>query len=344
MKKLILLIALIIPLNLTADNEPDLFTNSLVPESAVRLVYFYSPTCPLCHDVMEELLPMLREIHGRDLTIMELNIDDPAITPLFNNLVKQHFPDMMAGAPAAAIGETLLLGKSELFERLPALIDTGLADGGLDWPAIEGLAPFIDSFDPLAPPVSIKKNTRELFMQDPLGNSIATLVLLLLILTILKTITPQKWQARFNAPDWLFILVACLGLITAAYLSYVEITLKPAVCGPVGNCNIVQQSKYALIMGVIPTAVLGLIGYALILVTKLSAMRTRGRVHFMAQALTFGLCLFGLFASAFLTFLEPFVIGATCSWCLTSAICMAFMTVIKAGDGWSAIRALTGRN
>jgi uncharacterized membrane protein len=31
---------------------------------------------------------------------------------------------------------------------------------------------------------------------------------------------------------------------------------------------------------------------------------------------------FGLAFSIYLTFLEPFVIGATCAWCLTSAIVM----------------------
>jgi uncharacterized membrane protein len=35
-----------------------------------------------------------------------------------------------------------------------------------------------------------------------------------------------------------------------------------------------------------------------------------------------GLTAFGVLFSIYLTFLEPFVIGATCAWCLTSAIVM----------------------
>jgi uncharacterized membrane protein len=38
-----------------------------------------------------------------------------------------------------------------------------------------------------------------------------------------------------------------------------------AICGPVGNCNSVQGSQYALLFGVIPVGALGLAGYAAIL-------------------------------------------------------------------------------
>ena len=36
---------------------------------------------------------------------------------------------------------------------------------------------------------------------------------------------------------------------------------------------------------------------------------------------------FGLIFSIYLTFLEPFVIGATCAWCLTSAILMTMVAL-----------------
>jgi uncharacterized membrane protein len=34
---------------------------------------------------------------------------------------------------------------------------------------------------------------------------------------------------------------------------------------------------------------------------------------------------FGTLFSVYLTFLEPFVIGATCAWCLSSAVIMALL-------------------
>ena len=34
------------------------------------------------------------------------------------------------------------------------------------------------------------------------------------------------------------------------------------------------------------------------------------------------MCIFGVLFSIYLTFLEPFVIGATCMWCISSAVLM----------------------
>ncbi|MGQ9681477.1 MAG: hypothetical protein ACUVX9_02950 [Anaerolineae bacterium] len=41
--------------------------------------------------------------------------------------------------------------------------------------------------------------------------------------------------------------------------------------------------------------------------------------------------------STYLTFLEPFVIGTTCAWCLTSVVCMAPILLLAAGPGWAAL-------
>jgi uncharacterized membrane protein len=38
-----------------------------------------------------------------------------------------------------------------------------------------------------------------------------------------------------------------------------------------------------------------------------------------------GFCVFGVLFSIYLTFLEPFVIGATCLWCITSAVIMMLL-------------------
>jgi uncharacterized membrane protein len=42
---------------------------------------------------------------------------------------------------------------------------------------------------------------------------------------------------------------------------------------------------------------------------------------------------FGVLFSIYLTFLEPFVIGATCAWCLTSAIIMTAMLWLSLSPG-----------
>ena len=111
------------------------------------------------------------------------------------------------------------------------------------------------------------------------------------------------------------------GLLVAGYLAYVETTLTEATCGAVGNCNTVQQSPYAQIAGV-PIGVIGIIGYvAMLLVWVFDQYRKQAT----ATWLLFGLALAGVAFSIYLTFLEPFVIGESCVWCLTSAVVMTML-------------------
>ena len=61
---------------------------------------------------------------------------------------------------------------------------------------------------------------------------------------------------------------------------------------------------------------------------------TRGPVGSRRQArLSLWILAFlGTAFSAYLTFLEPFVIGATCAWCLSSALLMALL-LLSATNG-----------
>ena len=48
--------------------------------------------------------------------------------------------------------------------------------------------------------------------------------------------------------------------------------------------------------------------------------------------------LLGTLFSIYLTFLEPFVIGATCAWCITSALVMTLIFWAAAGPARRAWR------
>ena len=108
----------------------------------------------------------------------------------------------------------------------------------------------------------------------------------------------------------------------AVYLAYVETALVEAICGPIGDCNTVQQSVYARLFGVLPIGILGVIGYVMILLAWAVGRSARQRLAAFASLALLVLAAFGVLFSIYLTFLEPFVIGATCAWCLTSAIIM----------------------
>jgi uncharacterized membrane protein len=166
---------------------------------------------------------------------------------------------------------------------------------------------------------------------------------MVLIVRAMGHVDRPSGQTAYTFPSWVLPGVACLGLVVAGYLAYVEIGENEAVCGAVGDCNTVQQSEYAELFGLIPIGVLGVLGYVTILAVSLVSRYATGWIGDAAQALVLGLALFGTGFSIYLTFLEPFVIGATCAWCLTSALLMILILCLQAPAGWAAVNRLVER-
>ncbi|MCK4801253.1 MAG: vitamin K epoxide reductase family protein, partial [Anaerolineales bacterium] len=127
---------------------------------------------------------------------------------------------------------------------------------------------------------------------------------------------------------WLIPLLSLIGIAIAGYMSYVEFYQVDAVCGPVGRCNTVQQSSYATLFGVIPIGFLGLLGYLTVIILWLVGIKDSPVWKKSADTALWIVTLVGTLFSIYLTFLEPFVIGATCIWCLTSAVLMTFLFLL----------------
>jgi uncharacterized membrane protein/thiol-disulfide isomerase/thioredoxin len=163
---------------------------------------------------------------------------------------------------------------------------------------------------------------------------------MVLVVQAIGHIDRQSGQTGYTFPGWVLPVVACLGLMVAGYLAYVETGENEAVCGAVGDCNTVQQSDYAELFSLIPIGVLGVFGYVMILAVWLVSRYTTRWISDAAQALLLGFALFGTVFSIYLTFLEPFVIGATCAWCLTSAMLMILILCLQAPTGWAAVNRL----
>ena len=166
------------------------------------------------------------------------------------------------------------------------------------------------------------------FNRDPLGNGIAVVVLLVMIgvvvwigIQFMQATTPKMWAS------WILPALLVIGIGIAVYLTSIELTGNEAICGPVGDCNAVQQSKYAKLFGFLPVAIFGLIGYLMIGASWLVARMSTGRIQFYGKMGMFVFALIGLLFFIYLTFLEPFVIGATCAWCITSAIIMTLINL-----------------
>jgi uncharacterized membrane protein len=112
--------------------------------------------------------------------------------------------------------------------------------------------------------------------------------------------------------------IAVLGLGVATYLTIAHYTGGTTVCLLHGSCETVQHSVYSKLAGV-PVALLGLIGYVLILVTlRLPTSET-------TRLATVAITIVGFGFSAYLTYRELFSIHAICPWCVSSAVMMTLL-------------------
>jgi uncharacterized membrane protein len=117
------------------------------------------------------------------------------------------------------------------------------------------------------------------------------------------------------------VVLAVAGTGVAAYLTWAHYADVSPICATGGGCETVQKSSYSEIAGV-PVALLGLGGYVAILATLfLPGEATR----LWAAALA----LVGAGFSAYLTYLELFVIDAICQWCVASAVIMAVLAALS---------------
>ena len=112
--------------------------------------------------------------------------------------------------------------------------------------------------------------------------------------------------------------IAAIGLGVAIYLTVVHYTGGTTVCPLHGGCETVQHSVYSKLAGV-PVALLGLIGYVLILITlRLPTSET-------TRLATVAVTIIGFGFSAYLTYRELFTIHAICPWCVSSAVMMTLL-------------------
>jgi uncharacterized membrane protein len=116
------------------------------------------------------------------------------------------------------------------------------------------------------------------------------------------------------------VVLAVVGLGVATYLTYVHYKGINPACGLGANCVKVQTSEWSKLAG-IPVAVLGLVGYALIL----ASLFVPGETGLIAGAL---IALTGFGFSAYLTYRELFSIHAICKWCVTSAVLMTLLAIV----------------
>jgi uncharacterized membrane protein len=113
--------------------------------------------------------------------------------------------------------------------------------------------------------------------------------------------------------------LALAGLGVAGYLTYARYAHVELICST-GGCETVQRSRYAVVAGV-PVAVLGLVGYGVLLVTA-------ALPHAWAAVLGAGAALTGLAFAAYLLVVQLVVVDAICQWCVASDVILAALAAL----------------
>lgn len=338
-------------------------------DAAVKAILFYSPACPHCHKVISEDLPPLAEQYGDRLQIVGIDVSQQIGQNWYQAAITYYnIPESRLGVPALIVGDVVLVGSEEIPQQFPGLVEQFMAQGGVGWPGIPGLAAELeaaqtqDPTESAGPPAatddpeasaaptsdpSITPDAAEnadslgaRLARDPWGNTLAIIVLLGMVgvLIYLGAIFQRHTDAPLsNAQSRAIPLLALVGLGVALYLAYVETTQVTAVCGPVGDCNTVQQSEYAYLFGVIPVGWMGAFGYVAIIVAWAASRFAGGQLARLGALALLAMTAIGVLFSIYLTFLEPFVIGATCAWCISSAVIMTALLWLSITPGKRAL-------
>jgi uncharacterized membrane protein len=127
------------------------------------------------------------------------------------------------------------------------------------------------------------------------------------------------------------IIAGCLALAGIGVATYITIADSgggaPACVAGGHGCATVANSHYSHIAG-INVAVFGIVGYVLLLAAAASPGDSGRFGGFLLALVAFGF-------SAYLTYLELFVIDAICQWCVASAVLTTLLLLINAARAFA---------
>jgi uncharacterized membrane protein len=133
--------------------------------------------------------------------------------------------------------------------------------------------------------------------------------------------TKRMWMA----------LISLLGLFLGAYLTLYKFGFIGTLACGVSSCEQVQTSRWSVFLG-LPVATWGLGFYALMLALSIAGMQERyadSRRLSLAIVILAGT---GALFTAWLNYLEAYVIHAWCEWCLFSAGMVLVLFVLAVLD------------
>ncbi len=337
-------------------------------QPVVRVVMFWLSTCGHCEYVINEILPPLKDQYADQFEVLLIElVTQEDVDRLYETASLAGIPANDVGVPFMLVGDRVLKGSDEIPQDLPGLIESHLANGGLDYPIYPTLVDYLPVQDEVQGPeaqITASGTTQEVSstlvpeqisttdLDDSAeenfstGFTIALVVLIGMVLAVIYVIyalLKDREPGTSRSPawmNWLIPLLALAGIGVAGYLTYVETTAVEAICGPLGDCNAVQNSPYARVFGVLPVGILGLLGYVAILAAWAIQKISTSRLADYARLAMLGMGIFGTIYSIYLTYLELWVIRAVCMWCISSAVLITLLMVISVYPAVEALDSL----
>lgn len=297
-------------------------------QALVRGIIFSAPQCQSCADFEAYLLPPLIERYGKSLEFAQFDITQSPGEKIYQAARKIYPIEQWNSEITILIGKRAIHGLDAIAltigDHFSDLINDETAR---NWPKLPELANFLSTgikdFQAQATKIitSAPEDWRSRFLHDPVANSLAVLVLLIMLVVLIHNLIRLRQGA--SNPDLAnfilpFILSAGMGI--SAYTAYAAIEDIKPMCGPIGDCVKVQASVYSRFFG-IPLGIFGILAYGTLLISDPIARRLSPNGGGW-RWLPWSIALFGFLFSLRLTTLEPFFIGATCLWCLGSALAM----------------------
>ena len=303
------------------QTTPTSLSIHMLKDANVRAILFTTLDCRACQLEVGAALAPVREKYGEQFEYRTVDIlTGEDVEYLYQVAESYGIPRDVVDLPLIIIGEHVLISE-QMAAELPELVASYLATGGVDWPSIPAQQETVLPTDP---------DTTSSARAHSNGLTLAIIIMVLMAVALAYSLV-ALWRGKaFPLPvwtDWLIPALIVIGIGVAGYLSYVETQSVEAICGPIGDCNTVQSSRYAKLFDILPVGALGLFGYFGLLAVWL-VRKFIPKLEKVSAIGFWGLTFFAAIFSLYLTYLESFVIKAVCIWCLTSAVIVTLLLLL----------------
>lgn len=126
-------------------------------------------------------------------------------------------------------------------------------------------------------------------------------------------------------------VLSLVGILIALYLTLYKMGVIGDLSCTLGSCETVNTSRWSTFLG-LPVAAWGLAAYVALFALSLAGTADRHAGSQTISLLLVAIAAWSVLFSAWLTYLELFVIHAICIWCVTSAVVLVVILVVSVVD------------